>query len=146
MNKFRLKFSKIDWHSLENKILNFTKNSSSSKRVPSTSKLYYLCSIYLVKRAGICPHLYRFTTPSDHLINNSKKNGAMSILPRSFSKSRFYIFKNSHNINIFEALKLARIKYYARKCMLTSGEASPTFGHANFSVFINRIRNQFLKK
>ena len=29
-----------------------------------------------------------------------------------------------------------------------SGEASPTFGHANanFSVFIGRIRNQFLKK
>ena len=29
-----------------------------------------------------------------------------------------------------------------------SGEASPTFGHANanFSVFIDRIRNQFLKK
>ena len=27
----------------------------------------------------------------------------------------------------------------------TSGEASPTFGHANFSVFIDRIRNQFLK-
>ena len=28
-----------------------------------------------------------------------------------------------------------------------SGEASPTFGHANanFSVFIDRIRNQFLK-
>ena len=31
---------------------------------------------------------------------------------------------------------------------LTSGEASPTFGHANanFSVFIDRIRNQFVKK
>ena len=28
----------------------------------------------------------------------------------------------------------------------SSGEASPTFGHANFSVFIDRIRNQFLKK
>ena len=30
----------------------------------------------------------------------------------------------------------------------TSGEASPTFGHANanFSVFIDRIRNQFLKE
>ena len=29
-----------------------------------------------------------------------------------------------------------------------SGEASPTFGHANanFSVFVDRIRNQFLKK
>ena len=29
-----------------------------------------------------------------------------------------------------------------------SGEASPTFGHANaiFSVFIDRIRSQFLKK
>ena len=29
-----------------------------------------------------------------------------------------------------------------------SGEASSTFGHANanFSVFIDRIRNQFLKK
>ena len=32
--------------------------------------------------------------------------------------------------------------------IITSGEASPTFGHANanFSVFIDRIRNQFLKK
>ena len=31
---------------------------------------------------------------------------------------------------------------------LYSGEASPTFGHANenFSVSIDRIRNQFLKK
>ena len=31
---------------------------------------------------------------------------------------------------------------------MNSGEASPTFGHANanFSVFIERIRNQFLKK
>ena len=31
---------------------------------------------------------------------------------------------------------------------LCSGEASPAFGHANanFSVFIDRIRNQFLKK
>ena len=30
----------------------------------------------------------------------------------------------------------------------TSGETSPTFGHANanFSVFIDRKRNQFLKK
>ena len=28
----------------------------------------------------------------------------------------------------------------------SSGEASPTFGHANFSVFIDRIRNQFVKK
>ena len=29
-----------------------------------------------------------------------------------------------------------------------SGEACPIFGHANahFSVFINRIRNKFLKK
>ena len=29
-----------------------------------------------------------------------------------------------------------------------SGEASPTFGHANanFSLFIDQIRNQFLKK
>ena len=32
--------------------------------------------------------------------------------------------------------------------IITSDEASPTFGHANanFSVFIDRIRNQFLKK
>ena len=32
--------------------------------------------------------------------------------------------------------------------VLTSSEASPTFGHANanFFVFIVRIRNQFLKK
>ena len=32
--------------------------------------------------------------------------------------------------------------------MKISGEVSPTFGHANanFSVFIDRIRNQFLKK
>ena len=32
--------------------------------------------------------------------------------------------------------------------LATSGEASPTFGHANanFSVFIDHIRNQFLKK
>ena len=31
---------------------------------------------------------------------------------------------------------------------MISGEASPTFGHANtnFSVFIDRIRNKFLKK
>ena len=30
----------------------------------------------------------------------------------------------------------------------TSGEASPKFGHANanFSVFLDRKRNQFLKK
>ena len=26
------------------------------------------------------------------------------------------------------------------------GEASPTFGHANFFVFLDRTRNQFLKK
>ena len=34
------------------------------------------------------------------------------------------------------------------KTITDSGEASPTFGHANanFSVFIDRIRNQFLKK
>ena len=33
-------------------------------------------------------------------------------------------------------------------CVLFSGVESPTFGHANenFSVFIDRIRNQFLKK
>ena len=30
--------------------------------------------------------------------------------------------------------------------MFCSGEASPRFGHANFSVYIDRIRNQFLKK
>ena len=32
--------------------------------------------------------------------------------------------------------------------VLYSGEASPTFGHANanFSVFLHRVRNQFLKK
>ena len=29
---------------------------------------------------------------------------------------------------------------------ITSGEASPTFGYANFSVFIDRMRNKFLKK
>ena len=33
-------------------------------------------------------------------IDHSKKDGDMSILPRSFAKSRFYMFKNSHNINI----------------------------------------------
>ena len=34
------------------------------------------------------------------------------------------------------------------KSINASGEASPTFGHANanYSVFIDRIRNQFLKK
>ena len=31
-------------------------------------------------------------------------------------------------------------------CACTSGEASTTFAHANFSVFIDRIRNQFLAK
>ena len=35
-----------------------------------------------------------------------------------------------------------------RESVTRSGEASPTFGHANanFSLFIDRIRNQFLKK
>ena len=34
------------------------------------------------------------------------------------------------------------------KSVNASGETSPTFGHANanYSVFIDRIRNQFLKK
>ena len=34
------------------------------------------------------------------------------------------------------------------KAVGLSGEASPTFGHtnANLSVFVDRIRNQFLKK
>ena len=29
---------------------------------------------------------------------------------------------------------------------MISGEASPTFGHANLSVFVDRIRNQFPKE
>ena len=41
-----------------------------------------------------------------------------------------------------------RISLFNRSWVLHSGEASPTFGHANanFSVFIDRIRNRFLKK
>ena len=47
------------------------------------------------------------------------------------------------------------LEHEFKRCMFTSskmamlnGEASLTFGHANanFSVFIDRIRNQFLKK
>ena len=40
-------------------------------------------------------------------------------------------------------------KYWVQFDMLAiSGEASPTFdyAYANFSVFIDRIRNRFLKK
>ena len=41
----------------------------------------------------------------------------------------------------------AEINYQIR-CLQISGEASPTIWscYANFSVFIDRIRNQFLKK
>ena len=49
-----------------------------------------------------------------------------------------------HNTNIKRNLRQLRIQYQLQ----SSGEASPTFGHANanFSVFVDRIRNQFLKK
>ena len=38
--------------------------------------------------------------------------------------------------------------FAAKLCCQISGEANKTFGHANanFSVFIDGIRNQFLKK
>ena len=35
-------------------------------------------------------------------INHSKKDGGMSILLWSFVKSKFYVFKNGHKINILE--------------------------------------------
>ena len=40
------------------------------------------------------------------------------------------------------------ISYILVARVISSGEASPTFRHANvnFSVFMDRIRNQFLKK
>ena len=45
----------------------------------------------------------------------------MSILSCSFAKSRFYMLKNSHKINILSVSKLARIiKYYPPKRLLTS--------------------------
>ena len=36
----------------------------------------------------------------DTLSRSWPKDGGMSILPWSFAKRRFYIFKNSHKINI----------------------------------------------
>ena len=41
-----------------------------------------------------------------------------------------------------------RFRSRFKSIALISGEASPTFGHANafFSVFIDRVRSQFLKK
>ena len=41
-----------------------------------------------------------------------------------------------------------RCVYLGTNDSASSGEGSPTFGYANanFSVFIDRIRNQFLKK
>ena len=55
----------------------------------------------------------------------------VSIISRTNVASVGSAFKSTQNV---------RTRY--------SGEASPTFGHANanFSVFIDRIRNQFLKK
>ena len=49
--------------------------------------------------------------------------------------------------NAFSRLKVAYVNTnISLQIMETSGEASPIFGHANanFSVFIDRIRNQFL--
>ena len=45
----------------------------------------------------------------------------------------------------FLGAEYAKLK---KNALASSGEASPTFVHANanFSVFIDRIRNQFLKK
>ena len=54
-------------------------------------------------------------------------------------------------INIYVILgrrNLFEMGAHAGDLLAISGEASPTFGHANanFSVFINSTRNQFLKK
>ena len=42
-------------------------------------------------------HLLKFFR-TEHI---AKKDAGMSILPRSFAKSRFFKFKNSHKINTF---------------------------------------------
>ena len=49
------------------------------------------------------------------------------------------------NLSLFNAISCVLVWVFMHGA---SGEASPTFGHANanFSVFIDRIRNQFLKK
>ena len=53
-------------------------------------------------------------------------------------------------VYIYEEIKQARQVPYTHDFCVSwcSDEASPTFSHANanFSVFIDRIRNQFLKK
>ena len=40
----------------------------------------------------------------DH--GHSKKDGSMSIIPRSFAENTFYIFKNSHKIDILGYLSI----------------------------------------
>ena len=61
-------------------------------------------------------------------------------------RSVFDCFVNSQTkLMIWPGCTTIRCRY---DMVYVSGEASPTFGHANanFSVFIYRIRSQFLKK
>ena len=69
-----------------------------------------------------------------------------------------YVSRNNYILIIYTLTLIYCIFYYMRVSRVfllepcthvkISGEASPTFGHANanFSVFTDRIRNQFLKK
>ena len=56
-----------------------------------------------------------------------------------------YTIKVHTIIGVFKKNEANTYKYTSP---IFCGEASPTFGHANanFSVFIDRIRNKFLKK
>ena len=71
-------------------------------------------------------------------------SGAGPSLERSLGGGCIFIYSGSARLVSFE------IKLISKEVNLLaiSGDASPTFGHANanFSVFIDRIRNQFLKK
>ena len=87
---------------------------------------------FRAQRSRFCSFLY-FMTYKDNLIGLAVYNGHYKMkIQLSF------LFQTCLNTKSIFAAKL---------CCQISGKANKTFGHANsnFSVFIDGIRNQFLK-
>ena len=68
---------------------------------------------------------------------------------RKMKREERYVVKISCSANkLLHVIRLASFLQLVLARLVSSGKASPTFGHANakLSVFIDSITNQFLKK
>ena len=86
-----------------------------------------------------------------NLPNLSKFQGVIVTMRSGTVLRGLYVYHGIYVYVIWCGIGLIRVQPLGTRLIrvfIISGEASPIFGHANanFSVFIDRIRNQFLKK